>query len=65
MPSDEALHAQQTAPSELTAGRQMRPHLLRRVFSRENALALALCLMLLALVVLTADASPRWIYQGF
>jgi len=36
-----------------------------RLFTRENLLALLLCLMLLALVVFTADTSPQWIYQGF
>jgi hypothetical protein len=39
--------------------------LLKCLFSRENLLALALCLMLIALVVLTADSAPQWIYQGF
>ena len=24
-----------------------------------------LCLLVLALIVLTSDASPQWIYQGF
>ena len=37
----------------------------RRLFSRENLFALALCLILILLVIVTADASPRWIYQGF
>jgi len=35
------------------------------MFTRENLIALAVCLMLIALVVLTADSSPQWIYQGF
>lgn len=39
--------------------------LLRRLFSRENLFALALCLIVVLLVIVTADASPRWIYQGF
>jgi hypothetical protein len=39
--------------------------LLRSLFSRENLLALALCVILIAVVVLTADTSPQWIYQGF
>lgn len=42
----------------------MKP-MLRRVFSRENLFALALCLIVLLVIVVTADASPRWIYQGF
>jgi hypothetical protein len=36
-----------------------------RLFSRENLSALLLCLILIALVVLTAGQSPQWIYQGF
>jgi hypothetical protein len=37
----------------------------QRILTRENALAAFLCAMLIALSVLTADASPQWIYQGF
>ncbi len=37
----------------------------RRAFSRENLLALLLALILIALVIFTADTSPAWIYQGF
>ncbi len=37
----------------------------RWLFSRENLYALLLCLILAALVVLTASQSPQWIYQGF
>ena len=39
--------------------------MLRRVLSRENIYALALCLILIALIIMTADQSPQWIYQGF
>jgi hypothetical protein len=35
------------------------------IFSRENVLAILLCLILIALVIFTADTSPTWIYQGF
>jgi hypothetical protein len=38
---------------------------LRRIFSRENLYALLLCLLLIALIILTADKAPLWIYQGF
>lgn len=38
---------------------------LARLWSRENLLALLLCLILIAIVILTADQSPQWIYQGF
>ena len=40
-------------------------NLRQRIFSRENLIAFALALMLVAIVVLTADSSPQWIYQGF
>ncbi|HHY88340.1 MAG TPA: hypothetical protein GYA06_05405 [Chloroflexi bacterium] len=38
---------------------------LRALFSAENLLALLFCLILIALVILTADSAPLWIYQGF
>ncbi len=37
----------------------------KRIFSRENLLALILCLIVLALIVMTSDSAPQWIYQGF
>lgn len=39
--------------------------LYRMLFTRENLLALLLCLILIALIIFTADTSPTWIYQGF
>jgi hypothetical protein len=36
-----------------------------RIFSRENLIALGLCLIVIALLIVTADTSPQWIYQGF
>lgn len=39
--------------------------LLGRIFSYENLLSLLLALILIALVIFTADVSPAWIYQGF
>jgi hypothetical protein len=39
--------------------------MLKRIFSRENLLALALCLIVVSLIIVTADAAPQWIYQGF
>jgi hypothetical protein len=36
-----------------------------RVFSRENIYALLLCLLLIAILILTVDQAPQWIYQGF
>ncbi len=39
--------------------------LLRRIFSPENVWALVLCLVVILLIIFTADSSPLWIYQGF
>ena len=39
--------------------------LLRSIFSRENLYALLLCLILIAIIILSADLAPQWIYQGF
>jgi hypothetical protein len=38
---------------------------IRKVFSRENMFALLLCMIILLTIIVTADASPQWIYQGF
>jgi hypothetical protein len=38
---------------------------IRRILSRENLYALVLCLLLIALIVLTTSQAPQWIYQGF
>jgi hypothetical protein len=39
--------------------------LFRRLFPRENVWALVLVLVVIALIILTADSAPLWIYQGF
>jgi hypothetical protein len=39
--------------------------MLKRIFTRENVFALVLCIVLILLVIVTADSAPRWIYQGF
>lgn len=39
--------------------------MVKRLFNRENLIALAVCLMVIAILVLTADSAPQWIYQGF
>jgi hypothetical protein len=36
-----------------------------KIFSPENTWALLLFLIVVALIILTADDSPNWIYQGF
>jgi hypothetical protein len=38
---------------------------MKRLFSRENLFALALCIIVLLLIIVTADSAPQWIYQGF
>ncbi len=40
-------------------------NLLRRVLSRENLLAVIICLLLVLLTVMSAETAPLWIYQGF
>jgi hypothetical protein len=37
----------------------------RRIFSHENLYALLLCLLLIAILVMTTSQAPVWIYQGF
>ncbi len=39
--------------------------ILLALLSHENLLALLLALIAIALIVLTADTTPQWIYQGF
>jgi hypothetical protein len=39
--------------------------MLRRLLTRENLLALALCVIVILVIIVTADSSPQWIYQGF
>jgi hypothetical protein len=38
---------------------------MKRLLTRENLIALALCLLVVLLVIVTTDSAPRWIYQGF
>jgi hypothetical protein len=38
---------------------------MRKLFSRENGLALGLCLLVILLIIVTSDNAPQWIYQGF
>lgn len=39
--------------------------LVARIFSRENVFALLLCTVIILTIIVTADAAPQWIYQGF
>lgn len=43
----------------------LRRKTMRRWLNRENLYALLLCLILLAVTILTAEQTPQWIYQGF
>jgi hypothetical protein len=36
-----------------------------QILSRENLSAVLLCLAVILVIILTADQSPQWIYQGF
>jgi hypothetical protein len=38
---------------------------LKRIFTPENLWAIVLFLIVVALIILTTDDSPNWIYQGF
>ncbi len=38
---------------------------IRKLFTRENTFALLLCLIIIFVIIVTADSSPQWIYQGF
>jgi hypothetical protein len=38
---------------------------MRRLLTRENLLAIAICLMVILLIIATSESAPRWIYQGF
>ena len=39
--------------------------MLKKFYSRENIYAVALCLIVITVIILTADQAPQWIYQGF
>jgi len=39
--------------------------LFKRYFNRENALALFICLVIILIIIVTADDAPLWIYQAF
>lgn len=39
--------------------------MLKRLLIRENVFAIAFCVVLILLVIVTADSAPQWIYQGF
>lgn len=39
--------------------------MMRKFLSSENIYALLLCLLVILILIVTADQSPQWIYQGF
>jgi len=57
----------QTPESRLSASGEpeITPNFIQRMFSRENRIALGLCLLIIALIIVTTDSAPQWIYQGF
>jgi hypothetical protein len=38
---------------------------MKRLASRANIWALVLCLVVILVIIFTADSAPLWIYQGF
>jgi hypothetical protein len=36
-----------------------------KLLTRENLLAVLLCLLAILLLIVAADSAPQWIYQGF
>jgi hypothetical protein len=38
---------------------------LRKLATKENLLALGLAILIILLIIVTADSSPTFIYQGF
>jgi hypothetical protein len=38
---------------------------MKRLLSRENLSALALCVIVILIIIATTDSAPQWIYQGF
>lgn len=38
---------------------------MKRFLTRENLYVVVLCLIVIAVLILTADQAPTWIYQGF
>lgn len=36
-----------------------------KLFTKENLVALVVCLVIIGLIILTSDNAPLWIYQGF
>ncbi len=43
----------------------MRKFIFHKLLTRENIYALLLCLIVILVLILTADQSPQWIYMGF
>jgi hypothetical protein len=39
--------------------------IMKRLLTRENLLALGLCVLVILLIIATTDASPKFIYQQF
>ncbi len=67
--SDRRNHDQGLTPASIFK-RQREPPLSsismrKRIFTRENLLALFICLLAILLLIVATDSAPQWIYQGF
>ncbi len=38
---------------------------MKKLFTRDTFIAFLLALLVIGLVIMTADDAPQWIYQGF
>ena len=38
---------------------------MRHIFNHENMMALALCIIIILVIIVTSDNTPQFIYQGF
>lgn len=38
---------------------------IQKLFSKETLAALLLALLIIGLIIMSADEAPQWIYQGF
>lgn len=44
---------------------KMKAFVRSRLLSRENIYAGGLCVIVILVIIVTTDAAPQWIYQGF
>ena len=44
---------------------KLRSIMSRNIFSRENRTAFLIAVLVILIIILSADSFPQWIYQGF